>query len=540
MRFRSILCASALLAAAMLPVSGLTDPAAAPCPEDDPVSTDWFQPEQIGAPKLPPPDADVMVHAGLGSRRPPDGTGEAPVQFMRYYPTNVQVHRCDVIRWDLGRGYNSWHDIAFFKEDMDVAKHPTFDPSAPYFPHVWRSDEVPGVAAYNEKWAFGYDPDAHPQRRVWENTGPLCGTGQGRTYNQGTMRYRPKHLQPCLLDSTHKDLVSSMFEVFLGMASDGYFRVLVDLPPGEYRYHSLMHPGVEGRIRVVANEVALDNPTGVQVDAEIKRDYENALALRAALNDRTGARADSTGWRRDASGAWIVHVGAATTGDAASRPAALADTAKYFELPDGGRQPVAQLFLHLPENLRVTRGDSVRWMAGFDDDQEFVDTFTAAHPDVPDVIGPPDVNTVTFPHAHPIVSGGFNCKPAACENQIPTGLAGAPGAPNCELDGPQDGLPGISGIWLGLKRCPPGTYFEAFTAPWYDNAHHAPGDLIATRATYHDSGLMWDAALPAWFRERPSDPQWYSDFRATFPVPDTFSYVCLAHAEFMQATVTTE
>jgi plastocyanin len=142
----------------------------------------------------------------------------------------------------------------------------------------------------------------------------------------------------------------------------------------------------------------------------------------------------------------------------------------------------------MPASLEIAAGDTVRWT---DEDE--------AH-------------SVTFPGA----------------SEVPIMFSA-----NCESDEPDAGLPGVPLLGLlpvtGNGACPPGWTFE-ITINELGRPQPAPGNAVASPATWHHSGFM-----------SPTDQRGHWDaptvFEATFPVPGEFTYRCYVHPEVMTGSV---
>lgn len=165
---------------------------------------------------------------------------------------------------------------------------------------------------------------------------------------------------------------------------------------------------------------------------------------------------------------------------------------------EGGVPVSTEAFL--PASLNIRAGDTVRWVMG-----------GTAH-------------TVTFP------DGQGKGPPAHLTL-------------NCEFDGPATGAPGVPVIatvgLFGAPWCPPGGTTEMAVTEVGANQQRAPGDAVVPGAV-HNSGIMIDGALPERMRGRPAGSGTYfpSQFEATFPVPGTYTYRCVIHAEFMSGSIT--
>jgi plastocyanin len=328
---------------------------------------------------------------------------------------------------------------------VDLAFHTvTFAKAAEDVP-LTRADELPGTLAFVEKAFF--------------STG--CG--------------RPG--QPVCVISKIDEVVSSGTPVLHRTADGGIetFDAVIDLPPGIYHYFCTIHdPVMRGTVEVVPDHVPLNNPRPQDFEAEIDELAAEADALVARLSRPTAV---DDGSRR----VWTVHAGARTR----SR---------------GGIGIVG----FLPASLRITAGDTVRWVTG------------DSH------------HGVMFPDTG---------------SQLPSPFF----ALNCEADAPDGGAPGVP--MLGLLEifgpgCPPGSAPEASYTPVATTPVLAPGSAVTSPLTVHSSGIMSDPTAPDRFRGRPagSGVDWPAEFEASFPLSflDSFAYRCQVHQELMGGSVTVE
>lgn len=76
-------------------------------------------------------------------------------------------------------------------------------------------------------------------------------------------------------------------------------------------------------------------------------------------------------------------------------------------------------------------------------------------------------------------------------------------------------------------------------SPYMTDAQRAPGDLVTTSGTFHNSGMLMNEELPEWYSDdpRPGRVNFPATFSATFPVSGRFTYACLAHPDFMTGSV---
>ena len=430
-----------------------------------------------------PLKVDHRVLAGATGPEP-----EAPFIYQKFYPSTLQVHQGDLVEWCLNGGYD-WHTITFLPVDMDVAAHP--EPSTERA-GLWRGDET-GQKAFNEDWLFG--PEGGDERKQ-------CGRGE---------YFAAAPQEPCILSSTDQWVSSTIWDRFFSTGKPGTFSTQIDLPPGLYRYHCNIHSSMEGFIEVLPPEEPLENPTPGQLDAEIARDHAEAQQLFTELSDPSDAYDFSS--RR-----WTVRVGA--------------------ETPD--RSVSIEQFI--PSRIDVRKGDTVRFVAGTD-----------------------EPNTVTFPGGEQLdgtpesdPQGGFSVQGECNAHSCPTGRGGPWGMTglafvwNCDVDDRSSGVVGslpylpaataartnASGVGHG---CIAGGLPEMITQAWYGSQQAAPGNLVASEKTFHNSGVVLDEALPDWYRRYPAigplpGGTFPHTFDAKFPASGTFKYFCAAH-EFMKGMV---
>ncbi|MBW3657061.1 MAG: hypothetical protein KY457_00365 [Actinobacteria bacterium] len=452
------------------------------------------------APASPVATPSPQTHVVRAGASNPDGAAE-PFVYTAYYPDVLQVHRGDVVRWEFVGSYGGWHTVTFLGRGAD-------------FPAVFRADEAPRAVALGEPWLHDHTLDGARGERCgrsswWESAGmpdlPPCG------------------VTPGALDEPHESVSSSIWDRFFSMSdttcegcvSDdddltSAWSARIDLPPGTYSYLCKIHPRMRGTVEVVADGSPLRNPSPADVEARIRADHANARRTLEELGDPARA------WDA-ARGEWVVRVGADTPDDR------------------------VQILEFLPETLPdVQRGDRVRFVAGTQ-----------------------EINTVTFPAGPNVagrdpVHGGFNstgdCDADSCQTDetfrpvgpfVPYGTVGLAFLWHCEYDDPAAGLPGVPAAYLlprtqqrtaavGLQYgCPELAdrrgVPEMSLSSWMANPSRAPGDLVASRTTYHNSGVLVDPRLGAAYRDDPRGGTWPAEFSARFPAEGTFSYLCNAH-----------
>ncbi|HVL32547.1 MAG TPA: hypothetical protein VM600_03090 [Actinomycetota bacterium] len=376
----------------------------------------------VGASLLPAAaraeEPDHVVQAGAVHPTNP----LAPYEFTSYYPEMAKVHRGDTVKFTFA----GFHTVTFLEDD-DAAKHPSF----------FRADD-------NVSGAF-----ALSQRML--EASECSGTPDG-----------------CVLSDTGS---------FLSAAGD--FKLTVDLGPGAYRYHCLIHPSMHGFVQVLPDEAALPAKEDVaaEVAAQIAADAQAADDLVA---DNSVPQSRTEGNRK----IWTVYAG-----DATGRVAVLG---------------------YMPSSLNVARGDSVEFVSG--------------RPGIKD-----EIHTVTFPAAAvgEGSAGGF----------LPFPMAGTALFPACDVDDVNGGAPSIY-PFIPIPPCP-GT-FEVIWSRYMTQSTSAPNDQVATPATYHDSGLLVPEAAPGWARGVPSSPprNLPSTWSASFPNAGTFDYACNLHTTFMSGSIT--
>jgi plastocyanin len=246
------------------------------------------------------------------------------------------------------------------------------------------------------------------------------------------------------------------------------FDVVIDAPTGEYQYRCLIHDGMTGTVGVVDDAAPLDNPTAAEIAAEIAADTANADALYAAKSQQRPPTIE--GGQR----VWTVDVGART----ADRHV---DLLAYF-----------------PGTPVIAPGDAVRYVSV-------------------------EPHTVTFPAA----AVGPTLGPAP----VPFGTGAAAFLPTCDPDDPAGGVPGAV-LMPVATPCPAGSSFELAMPVWMTAGQHAPGDVVATPTTIHNSGLLVPSTAPEFQRGLPkgSGRHFPAEFRALFPVVGDYALGCSLHA----------
>jgi plastocyanin len=278
---------------------------------------------------------------------------------------------------------------------------------------------------------------------------------------------------PCVL-TPKTTFAGSAVPLFSGDPVD----IKVDLPPGRYTYFCQIHATMSGTIDVVGPGDSI--PSQKQVNAQIASAVRKDTAAADALFRRDQVPVSKVG--ADGVRTWRVLVGDATP-----------DTAVQF-------------LAYLPGKLSIAAGDRVRF--------EMRGAFKG------------DPHTVTFPAA----AAGTSMLP------MPNGLAGFSVNLSCDPDDTTSGLPGAVGFW-GILGPPCPANLEALWAPWMTSGHPSPGNLVATPATYHDSGVLAGTRLPKNFRSVPDRPAFPSTFDAEFPGAGSFTWACTVHGDFMTGTV---
>ena len=473
-----------------------SDPSASPSPSVS--SSPTGSPSPSASPSGPPsepetsaeyercsddPEVDHRVLAGATGPEP-----EAPFIYQRFYPSTLQVHTGDLVEWCFNGAYD-WHTVTFLPVDMDVAAHP--QPSNERV-GVWRWDET-GQKAFNEPWIFG--PELGDEEKQ-------CGRGQFFTAAPQA---------PCTLSSTDQWVSSAIWDRFFSTPAPGTFLTRIDLPQGLYRYHCNIHSSMDGFIEVLPSAEAVANPTPEEIDREIAADHADAEKVFRELSDPSDAYDFKTG-------RWTVQVGAET-----------ADRSVSIEQ-------------FIPSRIDVRKGDTVHFVAGTD-----------------------EPNTVTFPGGEQLegapesdLQGGFSvqgeCNAHSCDTgrKAPWGMTGLAFIWNCDADDRSSGLVGslpylppatsqrTSGV-VDSFGCVAGGLPEMITQPWYGEAQAAPGNLVSSEKTFHNSGVVLDEVLPDWYRNYPAmgplpGGTFPHTFDAKFPTSGKFKYFCAAH-EFMKGMV---
>jgi plastocyanin len=280
----------------------------------------------------------------------------------------------------------------------------------------------------------------------------------------------------CVLDEPD-DQLSSGFPVW-----DLTWRVQIDRPVGTtITYFCNFHPGMKASIEVVDDAEPL--PTQQAIDAEVEAQV--ALDTQEAIDHRAMLEAQRPHRREGGRTVWTVQVGAST--------------------PSGHVSILGYMPSHL---VGVRPADAV----------EFVSS------------GPDGHHSVTFPT---VLVGDNEISP---NNRLTLAAL----HPACDFDDRTSGAPGIPGPYAPFTplACP--ASLEFLPSPYVTNPHPAPGNLVATPATYHDSGLMWSEEAPEWARGRPagSGDYFLHRFVAEFPTSGEFEYACTIHgADFMAGTI---
>ena len=280
----------------------------------------------------------------------------------------------------------------------------------------------------------------------------------------------------CVLDDPD-DEFSSGFPVW-----DLAWRVKIDRPVGTtITYRCEFHPEMNASIEVVDDAEPL--PTQEAIDAEVRDQV--TLDTQEAVDHR--ARLETNPPRRQQNGrtVWTVLVGAQT--------------------PSGH----ISMLGYMPEQLRGVRpGDAV----------EFVSSGPAGH------------HSVTFPT---VLVGDNEISP---NNRLTLTAI----HPACDVDHRTRGAPGIPAPYEPFTPLPCPESLEFLPSPYLVKSHPAPGNVVATPATYHDSGLMWSTEAPEAARGRPAGSGKYFPHRfvAEFPTLGEFNYACTIHgADYMAGTI---
>lgn len=405
---------------------------------------------------------------------------QAPFHYTKFYPERLQIRRGDVVEWCFTGGYE-YHDVQFIPEDMDARRHKRPNQSAHH--NILRTDE--GGIAFNEEWLLG----------------PELGVESEKCGRTRWVNHAPE--DPCVLSSTDEWVGSNILDRIFGMAGGTAFAIQIDLPPGIYRYHCNLHPDMHGYIEVLPRAKQPRNPSIGSINSEIRADYKDAKRVFDRLSDPSTAY-DSV--KKE----WIVRVGATT------------------------RDRDVSIVQFMPARLDVSPGDRVRFLAGTD-----------------------EANTVTFPGGE--AQGSFvvngECTPHGCTGQLaPHGWVGTTFMWGCDPDAPATGAPMVAGAYIPPQvrdgdpsapyGCVAGGTPEFLLLPHMAAPHRAPGDLVATPATFHNSAVIVDQRLPEWYRTYEGDGgssggEFGSEFEAVFPSPGVFEYACALH-EYMSGVIAVE
>lgn len=371
-----------------------------------------------GADPISPSDVfDFRVQVGA---TPPPAGAALPFAYTRYYPDRLRVHRGQTVMFETVERVDL-HTVSFWSGSA---------------PPVWRLNEDPERFAVNEP--------------IWQRS--ACG-GDDQVV--------------CRLDGSGQYL-SSGLPVLFGNS----WRVAVDLPEGTaIQYLCMVHPGMEGRIEVVADSVVLATQAELdaQTRAQVAADTDEAIEHRRLRDGQVEPRSEG--------------------GRTVWGPVLIGDSTPSRHV---------SIMAYMPAGLdQVRPGDAV----------EFVSAGMGHH-------------SVTFPTE---LVGQKGAGPE-------TRLSFAAIHPACDFDDIGSGAPGIPGAWAPLSPlgCP--ARFELVLSPWLASSTRAPGDLVATPATYHDSGLMWSEQAPDGARTRPDGSgKFPHSFVAEFPLAGAFQFACTVH-----------
>ena len=346
---------------------------------------------------------------------------DAPVEFIRYYPDVLRVHRGQVVQWKM----LGFHTVTFSRTGRTG---------------WFRPDELPTFDGFPEKTLFG--------------------SGCGQPAN------------PCVVNSK-TTFASSGAPLF----DDAPATFKIDLSPGTYKYFCQIHGSMNGTIQVLGRGAPV--PAQRQINAQIAslvRDDAREIDATFKANQKPVSSVAADGRRE-----WRVLVG---------------DTA-----PSGH----AQIFAYMPSSLKIGAGDRVRYVMrnGF--------------------VGDP--HTVTFPAE---AVGDFE--------PVPHGLIFFSLTPSCDPDSPASGAPGVVAPW-GFPGPPCPANAEFLWPAYMTGGHPAPGGMVLTPATYHDSGMLVGRRLPKSFRTLPNGEVLPSSFGASFPNAGEFHFACDIHGQFMGGTV---
>ncbi|MBW3662326.1 MAG: hypothetical protein KY469_04425 [Actinobacteria bacterium] len=255
-------------------------------------------------------------------------------------------------------------------------------------------------------------------------------------------------------------------------------RLTFDLPPGTYQYFCQIHDGMAGTIQIVDDDEDIPTPAEIEAD-RVETVHADTIDGAAVIEAGQTPKVEVVGENR----VWTVKVGDFTA---------------------DGRVAVLRF---LPSSLTIEPDDEVVF-------------------EVPDSPSGHEIHTASFPaDAYPL---GFL-----------TYLH-----PTCDPDELDGGAPNVPLQWQALiVGCPAPATLEFQVQPWaWQLPARAPGDVVATPVTVHDSGFMVPPGTPCrsacdpWTGQRRP-----SSSRAGFPGAGTFAYVCNVHPEWgMTGSVTVE
>lgn len=343
----------------------------------------------------------------------------------RFYPQTLEVNKGQTVRFD----FYGFHTVTFLPGE------PT-----PVHPPYLRADEWPQMMAAAETVFFPTSFD--------------CGLEA-----------------PC-------DVSDLSAMVNSGPGPEGGFLTQVNLDPGRYRYHCLIHKSMHGFLNVV--EGAPANPTDADVEAQIAADSALADAVVQADEQLTlPVDADA-----DGNPVYQVKVG---------------DVARDPQTGDA----VVSILRFMPSALDVPADAKVRYVASSE-----------------------DIHTATFSK---LLEGGFMTLPVVGDVPVGWGFSGVNFIPACDFDDVSSGAPGIP---FG----PPCLFgitgnFEILLSPVLIEQQRAPLDSVVLPVSYHNSGVLFAEGLPDWVRGKPagSGQSFPSVFEANFPAGGTFTYFCGIH-----------
>lgn len=400
------------------------------------------------------------------------GDGAEPFVYTAFYPDHLRVHSGDTVEWQFPQGYGGWHTVSF-------ANGPK--------PGWWRSDEYPGLIAFDQAWAHGHDQgdeDAKCGRKSWW--------------------YSPDR-PDCELTIDHinqpgEQFSSSMLDRFFSTADAGAFVSKISLPEGTYSYFCKIHEGMEGTIEVLPQDEPLSNPTEAELVAQRDADF---AAAKARVED-----VEKGAWN-PVTREWTVLVGTET----ADRRVGI--------------------YGYLPGVVNARRGDKVRFVAGTSEPHSV--TFTSAPQGGFNSGGTCGANSCTPGSGAPHGLVGF-AYPWLCEYDDPAG--GAPGVPLAWIPSRVADVQARGAVEYGCVE-PDGAVpavVEMGAGPTMSSGQPAPGNLVVDRRTVHNSGIVFNATLSDGFRRKPDGSYFPSTFEARFPTAGTFPYFCIAH-EFMKGQI---